>query len=174
MVQEQGFNGLHLNQVANSWVRGVTISNSDMGVYLWGAVFTTLDGVLLTNSKPRGWFNGHRGIWIEHGSDCLITNFNITDRFVHDLSVSATEHGTVFMNGQGYDINLDHHRMTPYQVGLGVCAEHERLVAKQAGAGDDGHPMWAVAWPSWCLSAAPLGCHTQVNAQHQSCGALPA
>jgi hypothetical protein len=29
---------------------------------------------------------------------------------VHDVSVSGTEHGSVFMDGTGYDLNLDHHR----------------------------------------------------------------
>lgn len=47
----------------------------------------------------------------------LCCSFNITDRFVHDISVTGTEHGTVIMNGAGFDINLDHHRMAPYQVG---------------------------------------------------------
>jgi hypothetical protein len=47
----------------------------------------------------------------------LSCSFNITDRFVHDISVTGTEHGTVIMNGAGLDINLDHHRMAPYQVG---------------------------------------------------------
>ncbi|WIA08908.1 hypothetical protein OEZ85_008326 [Tetradesmus obliquus] len=123
---EAGFNGLHLNQVVNGWVRGVTVRNSDMGVYTWGSVFTTISGLTLTNSKPRAWYNGHRGLWMEHGSDSMVTNFNITDRFVHDISVTGTEHGTVIMNGAGFDINLDHHRMAPYQnlftnidVGLG-------------------------------------------------------
>ncbi|WIA28982.1 hypothetical protein OEZ86_011499 [Tetradesmus obliquus] len=123
---ERGFNGLHLNQVVNGWVRGVTVRNSDMGVYTWGSVFTTISGLTLTNSKPRAWYNGHRGLWMEHGSDSMVTNFNITDRFVHDISVTGTEHGTVIMNGAGFDINLDHHRMAPYQnlftnidVGLG-------------------------------------------------------
>lgn len=50
-------------------------------------------------------------------------SFNITDRFVHDISVTGTEHGTVIMDGTGLDINLDHHRMAPYQVGGADAAE---------------------------------------------------
>lgn len=33
--QEQGWNGIHFNQVANGWIRDVRIENSDMGVYFW-------------------------------------------------------------------------------------------------------------------------------------------
>lgn len=72
-VQEPGFNGLHLNQVVNGWVRGVTVRNSDMGVYTWGSVFCTISDLTLTNSKQRAWYNGHRGVWMEHGSDSMLT-----------------------------------------------------------------------------------------------------
>ncbi len=41
-------------------------------VYLWGSVFCTIDGLVVNNQGgSRGWFNGHRGIWLEHGSDNL-------------------------------------------------------------------------------------------------------
>ena len=45
------------------------------------------------------------------GANC---SFTIAAKFVHDLSVSATEHGSVFMSGSGRDLNLDHHRLAPY------------------------------------------------------------
>ncbi|KAF8072832.1 hypothetical protein HT031_000492 [Scenedesmus sp. PABB004] len=112
--KERGWNGLHLNQVSHGWVRGVGVNNSDMGVYLWGCTFTTIDDLRLSNSAPRGWLNGHRGIWMEHGSDCLVKNFVITHRFVHDVTVAGTEHGSVFSGGRGLDLNLDAHRSSPY------------------------------------------------------------
>lgn len=59
--------------MVNGWVRSVTVRNSDMGVYTWGSVFTTISGLTLTNSKPRAWYNGHRGLWMEHGSDSMVT-----------------------------------------------------------------------------------------------------
>ena len=61
-----------MNQVANGWVRNVEVVNGDLGLYLWGAVFTTVDNlVLAARPSPRGFYNGHRGIWSEHGSDNL-------------------------------------------------------------------------------------------------------
>ncbi|GBF90605.1 hypothetical protein Rsub_03177 [Raphidocelis subcapitata] len=112
---ELGWNGIHLNQVSNGWVRHVRIENGDMGVYFWGTVFCTIEGVdLVSTPSQRGWFNGHRGV------------FKINTRFIHDVSVSGTEHGSVFMDGYGFDLNLDHHRSAPYanmytnlDVGLG-------------------------------------------------------
>jgi hypothetical protein len=71
--QEQGWNGIHLNQVANGWVKDVSIENSDMGVYFWGCVFCSIEGLVLASvPAERGPESGHRGIWLDHGSDSLI------------------------------------------------------------------------------------------------------
>lgn len=114
-LKELGYNGIHLNQVVNGWVKDVAVVNSDMGVYFWGSAFCTIDGLTIANDGgSRGWFNGHRGIWLEHGSDNLYIRFNQAVRFVHDISVAGTEQGSVFTQGYGADINLDHHRSSPF------------------------------------------------------------
>lgn len=46
---------------------------------------------------------------------CCARSFHMSDRFVHDFSVSNTEHGTVVFNSAGLDMNLDHHKMSPYE-----------------------------------------------------------
>jgi hypothetical protein len=98
--QELGYNAIHFNQLAHSWVRDVRIHNSDSGFYSWGMVFCTILNLEIS-SGPRGFDNGHRGIWLERGSDNLIKGFNITTRMYHDLSVSYYEHSTAFVNGTG-------------------------------------------------------------------------
>lgn len=99
-VQEAGYNGIHFNQLAHSWVRDVRIINSDSAFYSWGMVFCTLSGLEIA-SGDRGYDNGHRGIWLERGQDNLIVNFNVTTMMYHDLSVSFYEHSTAFVNGTG-------------------------------------------------------------------------
>jgi hypothetical protein len=37
-VQEAGYNALHFNQLANSWVRNVGFINTDAGFYCWCVV----------------------------------------------------------------------------------------------------------------------------------------
>jgi hypothetical protein len=37
-------------------------------------------------------------------------SFKVATRFIHDISVAGTEHGSVVMDGWGFDLNLDHHR----------------------------------------------------------------
>lgn len=59
--------------MVNGWVRGVTVNNGDMGVYFWGTAFCTIeDLVLAATPRVRAWQNGHRGIWLEHGSDNML------------------------------------------------------------------------------------------------------
>ena len=99
-AQEAGYNGIHFNQVAHSWVRDVRVVNSDSAFYSWGMVFCTLTGLEVA-SGDRGYDNGHRGIWLERGQDNLIVNFNFTTKMYHDLSVSFYEHSTAFVNGTG-------------------------------------------------------------------------
>eukprot|EP00878_Enallax_costatus_P028582 GHUV01030881.1.p1 GENE.GHUV01030881.1~~GHUV01030881.1.p1 ORF type:complete len:128 (+),score=6.43 GHUV01030881.1:746-1129(+) len=95
-----GYNAVHFNQLANSWMRDVRIHNSDSAFYSWGMVFSTVVD-LEVSSGDRGYDNGHRGIWMERGQDNLIKNFKISNTMYHDLSVSFYEHGTVFTNGTG-------------------------------------------------------------------------
>ncbi|KAF6262421.1 hypothetical protein COO60DRAFT_1676006 [Scenedesmus sp. NREL 46B-D3] len=114
-LMEMGYNAVHFNQLAHSWVRDVRIHNSDSGFYSWGMVFCTISGLEIT-SGDRGYSNGHRGIWLERGQDNLLTGFQVNTRMYHDLSVSFYEHSTAFVNGTGKDINMDHHRAAPYAV----------------------------------------------------------
>lgn len=58
-VQEAGYNGIHFNQVAHSWVRDVRLLNSDSAFYSWGMVFCTISGLEVASGN-RGYDNGHR------------------------------------------------------------------------------------------------------------------
>jgi hypothetical protein len=98
--QEAGYNGIHFNQVAHSWVRDVRVLNSDSAFYSWGMVFCTISGLEVASGN-RGYDNGHRGIWLERGQDNLIVGFNFTTMMYHDMSVSFYEHSTAFVNGTG-------------------------------------------------------------------------
>lgn len=58
LLQEAGYNGIHFNQLAHSWVRNVRVVNSDMAFYSWGCTFCTIDG--LEVAGDRGYYSGHR------------------------------------------------------------------------------------------------------------------
>jgi hypothetical protein len=118
--KEKGYNAVFLQEVANSWISDVEIQNADFGFDLNATNFCTVRNVVLTTSKSRAespevrGTNGHHGIDVSHGSENLVTNFDVRTRFVHDISVEWYALHTVFANGQGVDLNMDHHREANY------------------------------------------------------------
>lgn len=102
------------------------------GVYFWGAQHCTVTDLEIAYSKPRytpqcacGNQNGHRGVWMERGSDNLLTRFRVNAPLVHDVTLSWTEMHTVISEGWGMDLNVDHHRNSPYgelAAWTGCCA----------------------------------------------------
>ncbi|GBF97581.1 hypothetical protein Rsub_10717 [Raphidocelis subcapitata] len=113
-LMDPGFNAISFIQVVNGWVKDVDVVNSDMGFYSWGSAFCTVDGLRLGATESRGALDGHRGVWLERGSDNLVKNFRIDVRMAHDLTVADTEFGSVFMDGSGLDLAMDHHRGSPW------------------------------------------------------------
>ena len=118
--KEKGYNALFVQSVSQCWVNDVAIQNSDFGIDLNSTNFCTINNVRLDVSKPRAvpdearGANGHHGIDVSHGSENLVTNFDVQTKFVHDISVEWYALHTVFSNGRGVDLNMDHHREANY------------------------------------------------------------
>jgi len=118
--KEKGYNGLFFQNVAQCWVNDVEIQNSDFGIDLNSTNFCTVSNVTLTTSASRGvgndsrGMNGHHGIDVSHGTENLVTRFDVQTKFVHDISVEWYALHTVFSNGRGLDLNMDHHREANY------------------------------------------------------------
>jgi hypothetical protein len=118
--KEKGYNGLFFQDISQSWVNDVEIQNSDFGIDLNSTNFCTVSNVTLTTSASRGTtpesggLNGHHGIDVSHGSENLVTNFDVQTKFVHDISVEWYALHTVFSRGRGVDLNMDHHREANY------------------------------------------------------------
>lgn len=111
---ELGFNPIAIIGVANCWVRNIRILNADSGIFVSG-YFNTIDGVAIASVRTpdRQQCTGHHGISVG-GGDNLVTNFDFSARFIHDLTVSHCA-GNVFSHGRGLDLSLDHHRRAPYE-----------------------------------------------------------
>jgi hypothetical protein len=106
---EPGQNAISLNRALNSWIRDVAILNSDNGIFLWYARYTTAEDIVIAG---RG---GHYGINIGGAQDTLVTRFRIENESVHDTSTSNVANGSVFSWGRGLAINFDHHRGGAFQ-----------------------------------------------------------
>ncbi len=111
---EQGFNAIDFDTVANSWVKNVQIWNADYGVNLRDSYFVTVADVILDTTGDRGGISGHHGINNGHGSDNLIIGFDIRTTFQHDLTAEWYATGVVFTKGRGDNLRMDHHRAAPY------------------------------------------------------------
>jgi hypothetical protein len=107
--KENGYNAIYFNGVVDSWVRNVSILNSDYGVNVNGSFFCTVDGVTVGTSFDRGPLVGHHALTSAGGADHLFTRFDVRSTFVHDLSVDSYTLGSVWADGRGIDLNLDHH-----------------------------------------------------------------
>ena len=106
--------------MSQCWVDDVEVQNADFALDFNSTNFCTIRNVTLTTSSSRAVTdearggNGHHGIDVSHGTENLVTNFNIKTRFVHDISVEWYALHTVFSNGSGQNLNMDHHREANY------------------------------------------------------------
>ena len=118
--KEKGYNALFFEDVSQCWINDVEIQNSDFAVDLNSTNFCTVSNVTLTVTASRAvgadahGANGHHGIDISHGTENLVTNFDVQTKFVHDISVEWYALHTVYSKGRGIDLNMDHHREANY------------------------------------------------------------
>lgn len=112
--KERGYNAIQLEGAFDSWVRNVTILNADYGLNIRGSHFCTISDVVLDTNVNRGNYVGHHGMNSVYGTDVLFTRFDVRKKFHHDLTVDNYAFGTVFSDGKGVDLNMDHHGHGPY------------------------------------------------------------
>ena len=118
--KENGYNGLFFEGVSQCWVNDVEIQNGDYGISLDNTNFCTAMNVTISTTATRavdkeaGGANGHHGIDVAHGTENLVTSFDMQTKFVHDISVEWYALHTVFSKGRGVDLNMDHHREANY------------------------------------------------------------
>ncbi|WP_340680667.1 glycosyl hydrolase family 28-related protein [Paraglaciecola sp.] len=114
-LKEDGYNAIVFNDVTDTWVKNVKITNADNALSLFGVRFCEIDHIVL-NSDRKQEITGHHGLWAKSGTQgCVLSDFLINTKFVHDLTVEGLAHGNVFKNGQGLALNFDHHRNAPYE-----------------------------------------------------------
>lgn len=112
---EAGFNGIYMVGLANCWVRDVHIHNADNAILVNG-FFNTVSDILITSDSRDVRYpeQGHLGIGLLAGSDNLVTRFNITSIYHHDIVLEAGPMLSVVSGGKGVDLNMDHHRCQGY------------------------------------------------------------
>ncbi|HAR64913.1 MAG TPA: hypothetical protein DCR55_01675 [Lentisphaeria bacterium] len=110
---ELGMNAIAMNGVSDCWIRDVRISNCDSGVFFSGQ-HCTMDGLRIDGTRqPMNGDTGHHGVTM--GQDCLLENFDIQAKFIHDITMTNLMAGNVVKNGKGSNLSFDHHKRAPYE-----------------------------------------------------------
>lgn len=111
---EQGYNGLYFNKVADCWSKNVEVRNGDTGISISSNTMrSTMQGFIMSAYSGRPDASGycaHQGIAIGgFGHDNLITGANLTVMAIHDLSLETGAMLNVFEDSTGKNISMDHH-----------------------------------------------------------------
>jgi hypothetical protein len=110
---ERGYNGIYYVGAMDSWVKDVRLVNAELGISIYRSYFVTVTDVILDASVDEP-LVGHHGLNSARGADCWFTRFELKKKYVHDLTVDGYAMGTVFSQGKGLDMNMDHHGRAPY------------------------------------------------------------
>ena len=119
-LREDGNNAIVLEEAAFCWVKDVGVVDADLNVVVRYSNFITVSGVEASVTKDRSnpvsrGKQGHIAIGIHDSCDVDVSDFDIQDRWWHDLSVRASML-SVFRQGRGMDLNMDLHRSAPYMM----------------------------------------------------------
>jgi hypothetical protein len=118
--RETGHEAINMRNVANAWIRDIVITDTDSGIQVSKSAFVTVTDVIFNETPGRPILSGrdvgltgHHGI-SSNAIDSLFTRFTFNTKFVHDLSVDKFAQTSVFSDGKGRDINMDHHKAQNY------------------------------------------------------------
>jgi hypothetical protein len=102
-LQEDGYNGIFLTDLAHGWVQDVVIENADTPIILDRSTRNlTLQGI-----DVRGRY-GHHGV-IVGGDGVLVEDFSIRANFMHTLTFGTGARRSVFTDGYTWMGKLDQH-----------------------------------------------------------------
>ena len=118
--RERGFNGVDFSHnVVNAWIRDVTMTNCDSGVFVGRrSKWLTITGLHFTSArKPDGRGDrAHHGVVLSACSDVLVADMNFGNDFIHEFTITHRATGNV-LSGPVHAVNLDldHHRDAPFE-----------------------------------------------------------
>lgn len=107
--EEAGYNGFHLNDLRQSWLRDVVVENADSGVLSDRSSHVTLEEVRVVG-RP-----GHYGMHCGSVYGWLARDFEVDPGFAHAISFNTGCSGSVFYDGTIHDSSLDQHRGANHQ-----------------------------------------------------------
>lgn len=117
---DRGFNAVQFTRGSNCWARNLTILNADNGLLFSWMDRSTIRGVTVGTTVPRvnpaspGAHNGHHAISLTNSHANLVASWQISNRYIHDLTLASGASLNVLSDGGGVDCNIDLHRAAPH------------------------------------------------------------
>ena len=115
-LKEKGYNGLFFNNVSNSRVKNIVVINADNAIWINNSYYCTVDKVVVKctyDRSSKGMF-GHHAITVSRGSQNLVQNFDIQQKYYHDIGLENFGMLNVYTKGKGVDLCMDHHKTCPH------------------------------------------------------------
>jgi hypothetical protein len=106
---EEGYNGIYFTDTMHSWIRNVSIHNSDSAILSHGCKNITLDKITVTG-RP-----GHYTIMTSKSYGALVTRFNLLADSIHNPSFNTKTRLSVYSHGVIEKAHLDQHRGINHQ-----------------------------------------------------------
>lgn len=92
---EAGFNGMFLTRTFNSWVKDITIENSDSGILTENGANITIENVTTLGSDTA---LAHYAVQIGGVSNVLVKNLQVHNEVIHPLSFNTFSNKNVYLN----------------------------------------------------------------------------
>jgi hypothetical protein len=107
--QEEGYNGIYLNDILHSWVRDVAIENADSGILSNSSKNFTLKRIAAGVGR---W--GHYSVHLANAYGALVTDFELYPT-LHNPSFNTFSRGSVYSDGFILNPVLDQHMGVNHQ-----------------------------------------------------------
>lgn len=108
---EQGFNGIYLTRVYNSWVKNISIDNADSGVLTENVANVTIEDVI-----TKGKNIAHYTVAMSGTYNVLAKGIKVYNKAVHPLSFNTLATKCVYLNCEVFkDPILDQHSGANHQ-----------------------------------------------------------
>ncbi|WP_299223576.1 hypothetical protein [uncultured Aquimarina sp.] len=90
---EQGYNGIYLTRVFNSWVQNIVIENADSGILTEAIANVTIENILTKGDKK-----GHYTVQMGGVHNVLVKNLSVYNDTMHPLSFNTFSTKSIYSN----------------------------------------------------------------------------
>ena len=90
---EEGYNGIYLTRLYNSWVKDVVITNADSGILTESVANTSIENIV-TNGKNKA----HYSVAMSGVYNVLVNNLRVENSVIHPLSFNTFSTKSVYQN----------------------------------------------------------------------------